>query len=127
MPLFDVLQLNRGIVYEQGARHKKQKRLCIPSFEQSRSMNTFLAAVQEETSVLREKWCAQYTAPGRRAGPISYTRRLVAPVDWLYPVDLYKEMRQLTLSIILRVTFGLGEAGREYKDCLLYTSPSPRD
>ena len=99
VPLFDVLQLNRGIVYEQGARHKRQKRLCIPSFEQSRSMNTFLTAVQEETAVLSDTWRA-------RAAPTGGRLRL----------DLYREMRQLTLSVILRVTFGLGEAGREYKD-----------
>ena len=97
VPLFDVLQLNRGIVYEQGERHRFQKRLCIPSFEQSRSMNTFLTAVQEETAVLREEW---------------RTRASSGCVH----LDLYKEMRQLTLSVILRVTFGLGEQGREFKD-----------
>ena len=31
-------------------------------------------------------------------------------------LDLYKEIRRLTLTIILRVTFGLGEAGRDFKD-----------
>ena len=36
---------------EQGARHRRQKRLCIPAFEQSRSMETFLAAVQEEPAM----------------------------------------------------------------------------
>ena len=46
VPLFAVLELDRGIVYEQGKRHKRQKRLCIPSFEQGRSMASFLMAVQ---------------------------------------------------------------------------------
>ena len=46
VPLFAVLELDRGIVYEQGKRHKRQKRLCIPSFEQGRSMASFLVAVQ---------------------------------------------------------------------------------
>ena len=97
--LFDVLQLNRGIVYEQGERHRRQKRLCIPSFEQSQSMSSFLSAVQEETAVLSGEWRERAAA---RSGRLD--------------LDLYKEMRALTLSVILRVTFGLGEAGREFKD-----------
>lgn len=95
VPLFATLELDNGIVYEQGARHRRQKRLCIPSFEQSRSMSSFLSAVQEETAVLSAEWRA-------RGG----TQRL----------DLYAEMRRLTLSVILRVTFGLGEAGREFRE-----------
>ena len=29
VPLFKTLELDRGIVYEQGERHRRQKRLCI--------------------------------------------------------------------------------------------------
>lgn len=100
VPLFNVLELDRGIVYEQGQRHRRQKRLCVPSFEQSRSMSSFLSAVQDETDVLSAEWtqrAAQSSPPSLR-------------------LDLYKEMRRLTLSVILRVTFGLGEAGREFRE-----------
>ena len=31
-------------------------------------------------------------------------------------LDCYAEMRRLTLAVILRVTFGLGEKGREFKE-----------
>ena len=34
VPLFAQLGLDQGIVYEQGARHRSQKRVCLPSFEQ---------------------------------------------------------------------------------------------
>jgi cytochrome P450 len=97
VPLFELLQLDRGIVYEQGPRHRRQKRLCVPSFEQSRSMSSFLSAVQDETDVLRGDWRARASGGSLR-------------------LDLYKEMRKLTLSVILRVTFGLGEAGREFRE-----------
>ena len=103
VPLFPLLQLDKGIVYEQGARHKRQKRLCVPAFEQSRSMSSFLSAVQDETDVLSRGWqvrCADWRE--RRAGVLR--------------LDLYREMRRLTLSVILRVTFGLGEAGREFRE-----------
>ena len=110
VPLFDVLQLNRGIVYEQGQRHKRQKRLCIPSFEQLRSMNTFLTAVQEETAVLADEWRDRSLAstPVQPVQPDRKVQRV--------KLDLYKEMRSLTLNVILRVTFGLGEAGRDFRD-----------
>jgi cytochrome P450 len=98
VPLFPLLDLDRGIVYEQGARHKRQKKLCIPAFEQSRSMSSFLSAVLDETDVLSGEWRAR--SKGGEA----------------IRLDLYKEARRLTLSVILRVTFGLGEAGREFKD-----------
>lgn len=98
VPLFAVLELDRGIVYEQGKRHKRQKRLCIPSFEQGRSMASFLVAVQEEADVLSGEW-------RQRAG-----------TDGTVSLDCYAEMRRLTLSVILRVTFGLGDKGREFKE-----------
>ena len=100
VPLFNVLELDRGIVYEQGKRHRRQKKLCVPSFEQSRSMSSFLSAVQDEADVLSTEWTA------RAARSSSSSLRL----------DLYKEMRRLTLSVILRVTLGLGEAGREFRE-----------
>ena len=36
VPLFETLELDKGLVYEQGTRHKRHKKLCIPSFEQAR-------------------------------------------------------------------------------------------
>lgn len=110
VPLFAALSLDKGIVYEQGDRHRRQKRLCIPSFEQSRSMSSFLDAVQSETDVLAESWRAQLDAQAGKPRAIAAGR-----VGGL-PLDLYVEMRRLTLSVILRVTFGLGEKGREFKD-----------
>ena len=97
VPLFGLLELDKGIVYEKGERHRRQKRLCIPSFEQSRSMSSFLSAIQTETDLLSAEW------RGRTAGGA-------------VRLDMYREMRRLTLSVILRVTFGLGEAGREFRD-----------
>ena len=111
VPLFATLELDKGIVYEQGQRHRKQKRLCIPSFEQSRSMSSFLSAVQSETDVLAGKWSDRLDAQSGLPRPISQSGRVGG-----LPLDLYVEMRRLTLSVILRVTFGLGEAGREFKD-----------
>ena len=98
VPLFNTLQLDKGIVYEQGARHKRQKRLCIPSFESSISMASFLEAVQEEALATSADWTARLEAAGGRE----------------LRVDLYREMRRTTLSVVLRVTFGLGGAAREY-------------
>jgi len=82
-------------VYEQGARHKRQKRLCIPSFENSASMASFLEAVKEEVVATSADWTARLAAGEPR-------------------LDLYREMRRMTLSVVLRVTFGLGGAVKEY-------------
>ena len=50
VPLFEKLELDKGIVYEQGDRHKRNKRMCIPSFEQSQSMEYFVEAIKAELS-----------------------------------------------------------------------------
>ena len=35
VPLFETLELDRGIVYEQGEQHRANKRRCVPSFEKA--------------------------------------------------------------------------------------------
>ena len=59
-------------------------------------MASFLVAVQEEADVLSREWRA-------RAG-----------TDGKVSLDCYAEMRRLTLAVILRVTFGLGEIKGRY-------------
>ena len=66
VPLFNTLQLDKGIVYEQGERHRRQKRLCIPSFENSISMTSFLEAVQEEALATSADWTARLESSGAR-------------------------------------------------------------
>ena len=73
MPLFAVLELDRGIVYEQGKRHKRQKRLCIPSFEQGRSMASFLVAVHRVRARVRAR------GRGRMASFLSAVREGAEP------------------------------------------------
>ena len=51
VPLFETLELDRGLVYEQGSRHKRHKKICVPSFEQARSMEAFVGATRQETGV----------------------------------------------------------------------------
>ena len=74
--------------YEQGKRHKRQKRLCIPSFEQGRSMASFLVAVQEEADVLSREWRARAGTDGKVTSPTSpiylATSRLYLPQISLY-------------------------------------------
>lgn len=111
VPLFGVLELDKGIVYEQGKRHQRQKRLCIPAFEQKSSMTSFLTAVQEETDVLATRWIDRLDAQAGQPRPRSRKGAI-----GVLPLDLYAEMRRLTLSVVLRVTFGLGEAGREFRE-----------
>ena len=92
VPLFGVLDLDKGIVYEQGDRHRRQKRLCIPAFEQKGSMTSFLTAVQEETDVLSQQWLARLDAQVGSPRPRSRTGTIGG-----LPTDLYVEMRRLTL------------------------------
>ena len=100
VPLFPRLGLDRGIVYEQGERHKRQKKMCIPSFERTVSMESFLEAVRGETDAL----CDALTARAR------------ATPDGRLRLDLYREARKLTLRVVLAVTFGLGsEAARGFE------------
>jgi hypothetical protein len=77
VPLFERLGLDRGIVYEQGARHRAQKRVCLPSFEQARSMEYFLRAIHSESAALARDWrvaLAQQGTPGaRRQAPAKGT------------------------------------------------------
>jgi len=92
VPLFETLELDRGIVYEQGKRHKRQKRLCIPSFEQTRSMEIFVKATRDELDALIVRFDKKAVSEQKK-------------------IDLYAEMRRATLDIVLAVTFGLGARG----------------
>ena len=56
VPLFETLALDRGIVYEQGSRHKRQKRLCTPAFERGAAMASFLQAISLESDALAARW-----------------------------------------------------------------------
>ena len=91
VPLFETLELDRGLVYEQGERHKRHKRLCIPSFEQSVSMEVFVKATRDELDYVRDRF-DEMASTGRK-------------------LDLYAEMRRATLNVVLAVTFGLGQTG----------------
>ena len=91
VPLFETLELDRGLVYEQGERHKRHKRICIPSFEQSISMASFVEATRDELD-----------AAGDRFDEVASSGRML---------DLYSEMRRATLNVVLAVTFGLGKKG----------------
>ena len=91
VPLFETLELDRGLVYEQGERHKRHKRICIPSFEQSISMASFVEATRDELD-----------AVGDRFDDVASSGRML---------DLYSEMRRATLNVVLAVTFGLGKKG----------------
>ena len=99
VPLFRALDLDRGIVYEQGERHRSQKRRCIPAFENSASMASFLAAFDEEAAALAAGWRAACDRDG------GSTR-----------LDLYAETRSLTLRVVLRVTFGLDARTSDYEN-----------
>ena len=85
--LFETLELDKGLVYEQGERHKRHKKVCIPSFEQSRSMESFVQASRVELDYLSESFSKQSQ------------------------IDLYAELRRSTLNVVLDVTFGLGSEG----------------
>ena len=88
--LFKTLELDRGIVYAQGERHKENKRACLPAFEAASSMATFQEAIREECDAACRRWQARIDASGGAAR-----------------FDVYQEARKLTLAVILRVTFGL--------------------
>ena len=96
VPLFETLALDRGIVYEQGSRHKRQKRLCTPAFERGAAMASFLQAISLESDALAARWRC------------------------LNRLDLYAETRTLTLRVVLRVTFGLepDDADAELSDAI---------
>lgn len=57
--LFETLGLDKGIVYAQGSPHRNNKRACVPSFESSVSMATFLEAIQAETIATEQRWLQQ--------------------------------------------------------------------
>ena len=50
--LFKTLELDKGIVYKQGDWRKLHKNICIPSFEQARSMQFFVGANKAKLDVL---------------------------------------------------------------------------
>ena len=78
VPLFEQLGLDRGIVYEQGERHRQNKKVCVPSFEQSRSMAFFISAIQSETRTLVARWAHEFAVSNE-------------------PFDLYDECRKVGL------------------------------
>uniref|UniRef100_A0A7S1Z5M4 Cytochrome P450 n=1 Tax=Ditylum brightwellii TaxID=49249 RepID=A0A7S1Z5M4_9STRA len=92
VPLFETLELDRGIVYEQGERHKRNKRMCIPSFEQSQSMESFVGATKAELDDLSLSFQAKANDDDSN-------------------IDLYAEMRKSALNVVLDVSFGLGKEG----------------
>lgn len=98
VPLFQTLELDRGIVYEQGDRHRRNKRICLPSFEQARSMESFVEATKAELDGLSEEFRAR-AANDMAAGS-------KGPGD---RIDLYAEMRRSALNVVLDVSFGLGK------------------
>jgi len=66
-PVFDNLNLNKGLVYETGANQRAQKRLCRPSFSNTACLESFLAAIKEESVTLSDRWNASgwVRAPAR--------------------------------------------------------------
>ncbi|GHP01883.1 hypothetical protein PPROV_000064000 [Pycnococcus provasolii] len=91
--LFETLELDRGIVYAQGDRHRTNKRACVPAFESASSMSTFVEAIRDEVDDMCDRWVAKI---GNKASA---------------QLDVYDEVRQLTLAVVLRVTFGLRSGG----------------
>ena len=55
-PVFDNLNLNRGLVCESGERQRRQKRVCRPSFGKEACLESFLAAIQQESRALAQRW-----------------------------------------------------------------------
>lgn len=101
VPLFETLELDKGLVYEQGERHKRHKKTCIPSFEQKRSMESFVTATREELDDLSIRFsnCNSNSNSDFKNNLNSNT------------IDLYAEMRQSALNVVLDVSFGLGKQG----------------
>ena len=87
-------------------------------------MASFLVAVQEEADVLSREWRARAGTDGKVTSPTSpIYLAYISPISPPHlpcisqvSLDCYAEMRRLTLAVILRVTFGLGEKGREFKE-----------
>mmetsp|Transcript_17974 Transcript_17974/g.44753 ORF Transcript_17974/g.44753 Transcript_17974/m.44753 type:complete len:541 (-) Transcript_17974:129-1751(-) len=91
VPLFETLELDRGIVYEQGDRHRRNKKICLPSFEQSQSMESFVEATKAELDGLSDEFRAKANSEESNT------------------IDLYAEMRRSALNVVLDVSFGLGK------------------
>ena len=91
VPLFETLELDRGIVYEQGDRHRRNKKICLPSFEQSQSMESFVEATKAELDGLSDEFKAKANSEESNR------------------IDLYAEMRRSALNVVLDVSFGLGK------------------
>jgi len=106
--LFETLELDKGIVYEQGDRHKLHKKICIPSFEQARSMEFFVGATKAELDVLS-------TAFRSKAGNANNNEINIRSSNNYNNnrIDLYAEMRRSALNVVLDVSFGLGTASDE--------------
>ena len=100
VPLFETLELDKGIVYEQGDRHKRNKKICLPSFEQAQSMESFVEATKAELDGLSDEFRAKAdTDSSNRNSSGESTNR----------IDLYAEMRRSALNVVLDVSFGLGK------------------
>mmetsp|Transcript_8403 Transcript_8403/g.9315 ORF Transcript_8403/g.9315 Transcript_8403/m.9315 type:complete len:518 (-) Transcript_8403:424-1977(-) len=95
VPLFETLELDKGIVYEQGNRHKRNKKICIPSFEQVNSMESFVEATKAELNDLSSEFESKSSNQSKGGNVI----------------DLYAEMRRSALNVVLDVSFGLGKEG----------------
>ena len=100
VPLFETLELDKGIVYEQGDRHRRNKKICLPSFEQARSMESFVEATKAELDGLSADFSRKAAAstPAEDGGEKNHGGR----------IDLYAEMRRSALNVVLDVSFGLG-------------------
>ena len=101
VPLFETLELDKGLVYEQGERHKKHKKTCIPSFEQKRSMESFVTATREELDDLSMRFSSFESSELESTTSMKKAKK----------IDLYAEMRQSALNVVLDVSFGLGKEG----------------
>ena len=106
VPLFTTLELDKGIVYEQGDRHKKHKRICIPSFEQKQSMESFVTATRNELDDLS----------------LRFLNVAATSISHQYDIDLYAEMRKSALNVVLDVSFGLGNNNKSTSDTATGTS-----
>ena len=107
VPLFETLELDRGLVYEQGSRHKRHKKICVPSFEQARSMEAFVGATRQEMEAQvrhlshferKHEMSAFCMQTALIAGVCMYqSQRFAACARNRQVFDLYAEMRESTL------------------------------
>jgi len=104
--LFETLELDRGIVYEQGSRHKRNKKICLPSFEQAQSMESFVEATKAELEDLSQEFSEKIDSSSRNDNIIDVTTNDNPGNN---RIDLYAELRRSALNVVLDVSFGLGK------------------